>query len=36
METAFMKLGESKGAKITNGYKMLIYQAEKSWELWNS
>ena len=22
--------------KTTNGYKMLIYQAEKSWELWNS
>ena len=35
-ETAFMKLGKSKGAKTTNGYKMLIYQAEKSWELWNS
>ena len=24
-----------KGAKIQNGYKMLKYQAEKSWELWN-
>jgi shikimate dehydrogenase len=35
-ETTFMKLGKSKGAKTTNGYKMLIYQAEKSWELWNS
>ena len=35
-ETTFMKLGKSKGAKTTNGYKMLIYQAEKSWDLWNS
>ena len=24
-----------KGAKIVNGYDMLIYQAEKSWSIWN-
>lgn len=35
-ETTFMKLGKSKGAKTSNGHKMLIYQAEKSWQLWNS
>ncbi len=35
IKTKFLKLGLKKGAKIQNGYKMLIYQAEKSWELWN-
>jgi len=34
-ETQFLKEGKSRGCKITNGYKMLVYQAEKSWELWN-
>ena len=33
--TKFLKQGLIKGAKVQNGYKMLIYQAEKSWELWN-
>jgi shikimate dehydrogenase len=35
-ETAFLKLGKAKGATIVNGLKMLEYQAEKSWEIWNS
>lgn len=34
-ETLFMKKGKQQKAKVTNGYKMLVYQAEKSWELWN-
>lgn len=34
--TAFMKEGMKKGAKVQNGYKMLIGQAEKAWEIWNS
>ena len=35
IKTKFLKLGLKKGAKVQNGHKMLIYQAEKSWELWN-
>ena len=34
--TKFLELGLKNGTKIQNGYKMLIYQAEKSWELWNN
>lgn len=33
--TMFMKLGQQKGARVTNGYQMLVHQAEKAWELWN-
>lgn len=33
--TMFMKMGKLKGARVTNGYQMLVHQAEKSWELWN-
>jgi len=24
------------GASVSNGFNMLIYQAEKAWEIWNS
>ena len=34
-ETLFMKKGKEKGSQVMNGHKMLIFQAEKSWELWN-
>ena len=34
--TAFLQLGEQRGATIQNGYDMLIYQAEESWQIWNS
>ncbi len=34
-KTKFLKLAESKFAKIKNGYEMLVLQAEKSWEIWN-
>lgn len=33
--TMFMKMGSVKGAQVTNGYNMLVQQAEKSWQLWN-
>ena len=35
-KTLFLQKGEEKGAKIKNGYEMLILQAEKSWEIWTS
>lgn len=35
-ETEFMKQGLRKGARVTNGLKMLEYQAKKSWAIWNS
>ena len=34
-ETRFLKEGKIRGTKTSNGYQMLVYQAEKSWELWN-
>ena len=33
--TEFLKRGKTNGCQITNGYKMLKYQAEKSWSLWS-
>ncbi|MNI76022.1 Shikimate dehydrogenase [compost metagenome] len=35
-ETSFLKKGKEKGARIKNGYEMLLLQAEKNWEIWNS
>lgn len=35
-KTLFLALSAERGAKIQNGYPMLIYQAEESWKLWNS
>lgn len=34
--TRFLELGKSNGARIQNGLEMLVAQAEKSWEIWNS
>lgn len=34
-KTRFLALGEEQGAAIVNGYDMLAYQAEGSWEIWN-
>ena len=34
-ETRFLKEGKTRGCKILNGQKMLVYQAEKSWDIWN-
>ncbi|QJD95910.1 shikimate dehydrogenase [Mucilaginibacter robiniae] len=35
-ETAFLRKGREMGAATKNGHEMLILQAEKSWEIWNS
>lgn len=35
-ETVFMKKGIEHGAHVMNGLPMLIGQAEKAWEIWNS
>lgn len=35
-KTEFLKKAEEKGAIIKNGYEMLVFQAEKAWEIWNS
>ncbi|WP_040279028.1 shikimate dehydrogenase family protein [Psychroserpens damuponensis] len=34
-ETKFLTIGKSKGAAICNGQKMLEYQAEKAWRIWD-
>lgn len=33
-ETLFLKKGKSMGAIVKNGFDMLEFQAEKSWEIW--
>ncbi len=35
-KTLFLKEGENRGAAIQNGYDMLVYQAEESWNIWNN
>jgi shikimate dehydrogenase len=35
-ETRLMRQSKEIGAKIKNGYEMLVLQAERSWEIWNS
>jgi shikimate dehydrogenase len=35
-KTEFLRIGEQAGATIINGSKMLEFQAEKAWEIWNS
>ncbi len=34
-ETFFLRKGKEKEAIIKNGYEMLVFQAEKSWKIWN-
>ena len=34
-ETQFLKKAKNQGAQTKNGYDMLLFQAEKSWEIWN-
>lgn len=34
--TVFLKKGEAKGAAIKNGYEMLLQQANKAYEIWNT
>ncbi len=33
--TIFLQRGADQGAKIMNGYEMLVLQAEESWRIWN-
>jgi shikimate dehydrogenase len=33
--TQFLKKAKKKGAIIKNGYEMLVFQAEKAWNIWN-
>lgn len=35
LETLFLRKGKEMGCTVSNGQKMLEYQAEKSWEIWN-
>lgn len=35
-ETEFMKRGFAKGARVSNGLKMLEHQAKKAWSIWKS
>ncbi|MDR6737930.1 shikimate dehydrogenase [Sphingobacterium sp. 2149] len=35
-ETTFIQKSKQMGARIKNGYEMLVLQAEKNWEIWNS
>jgi shikimate dehydrogenase len=35
-KTLFLQKGEEMGAKIQNGYDMLVGQAEEAWRIWNS
>lgn len=34
-ETLFLKRGKEAGASVSNGYEMLVQQAEESWKIWN-
>lgn len=34
-KTKFLQQGEKQGARIVNGYEMLVLQAEESWRIWN-
>lgn len=35
-ETRFMALGRQQGATVQNGHDMLIFQAERAYEIWNT
>ena len=35
-KTEFLAEGAKRGAQISNGYEMLIHQAEESWKIWNA
>lgn len=34
-ETTFLKKAKAFGAETSNGYQMLVFQAEKAWSIWN-
>lgn len=33
--TRFMEMGKKAGCRVMGGYRMLVLQAERSWEIWN-
>jgi shikimate dehydrogenase len=35
-KTLFLKKGEARGAIIINGYKMLVLQAERAFQIWQN
>jgi shikimate dehydrogenase len=35
-QSEFLTRGKIRGARITNGKQMLVFQAEKAWKIWNS
>ena len=35
-ETEFLKMGRDRQARVSNGLKMLAYQAKKAWHIWGS
>ncbi len=35
-QTTFLTRAQNQGAVIKNGYEMLVLQAERAWEIWNS
>jgi len=34
-DTVFLKKAKEKGALVSNGYNMLVFQAEEAWRIWN-
>lgn len=34
-QSKFLEMAKTQGATVQNGYDMLVYQAEKSWKIWN-
>ncbi len=34
-QTLFLQKGAERGARVQNGYEMLVIQAEESWKIWN-
>jgi len=34
--TKFLSFGKDRGCSIQNGYKMLVFQAEENWKIWNN
>lgn len=35
-DTVFLQKAKERGALISNGYNMLVFQAEEAWRIWNS
>ena len=35
-QSRFLRYGAEAGARTTNGYRMLVLQAERSWKIWKT